>query len=294
MHTFSFRWGRVVPKKSGGHLIVHPSAPYGSSINDGITEESHSLQYITVDDVIEHVVQLGKGALMLKVDIKPTFRLIPVHRDDWSILGMVWHDKYFVDKVLPFGLRSSSALFNHFAKAVCWVLRNNYAIAHLEHYLNGFMGVAPPSTSVATSTAAIQKATVLQVFSNLGIPVATGEDKVEGPKTVMTVLGIEVDSVAQESRLPADKLVSLLSLLKKWQGRSSASKRDLLSLTSHLSFAAKVVPPGRAFIRRLLNSSCTVSGLSASLTITDEAHRDIQWWLTFASTWNGKSVFHDL
>ena len=285
----------VVPKKSGGHrLIVHLSAPYGSSINDGICKESHGLQYITVDDVIQHVVQLGLGALMFKVDIKHAFRLIPVHRDDWSILGMVWRDKYFVDKVLPFGLRSSPALFNHFAEAVCWVLRNNNAMAHLEHYLDDFMGVAAPSTSVATSTAAIQKATMLQVFSNLGIPVATGEDKVVGPTTVMTVLGIEVDSVAQESRLPADKLLPLLSLLKDWQGRSSASKRELLSLIGHLSFAAKVVPPGRTFIRRLLDLSCTVSGLSAPLTVTDEARRDIQWWLDFASTWNGKSVFHDL
>ena len=78
----------------------------------------------------------------------------------------------------------------------------------------------------------------------------------------------------------------LLSALKEWQGRSSESKRDLLSLIGHLSFAAMVVPPGRTFIRQLLDLSCTVSGLSASLTITNEAHCDIQWWLTFASTWN--------
>ena len=92
--------------------------------------------------------------------------------------------------------------------------------------------------------------------------------------------------MAQESRLPANKLVPLLSLLKEWQGRSSESKRDLLSLIGHLSFAAMVVPPGGTFIRQLLDSSCTVSGLSASLTITNKAHCDIQWWLTFASTWN--------
>ena len=185
MHTLSFRWGRVAPKKDHGHrLIFHLSAPYGSSINDGISKDSHSLQYITVDDVIQHVAQLARGALMIKVDIKHVFCLIPVHRDDWSILGMVLQDKYFVDKVLPFGLHSSPALFNHFAEAVYLVLRNNYAKAHLEHYLDDFMGVAPPSTSVATSTAAIQKATVLQVFNNLGIPVVTGEDMIVGPITL--------------------------------------------------------------------------------------------------------------
>ena len=178
---------------------------------------------------------------MFKVDVKHAFRLVPVHRDDWPILGMVWKD--YVDKVLPFGLRSSPALFNYLAEAVCWILRHNYALPHLEHYLDDFMGVAPPSATVATSTAAIQKGTTLQVFSNLGIPMATGEDKVVGPTTVMTVLGIEVDSEAQESRLPVEKLSSMLSLLKEWQSRSSASKRELLSLIGHLSFAAKVVLP---------------------------------------------------
>ena len=115
-------------------------APHGRSVNEGISKEDHSLQYVTVDDNIKHVIQLGKGALMFKVDIKHAFRLIPVHRDDWLILGMVWKDKYYVEKVLPFGLRSSPALFNYLAEAVCWILRHNY---NLEYYLDDFMGVAP-------------------------------------------------------------------------------------------------------------------------------------------------------
>jgi len=135
----------VVPKKSGGHrLIVHLSAPHGSSINDGISGDQHSLQYVTVDDVVRHVAQLGQGALMSKVDIQHAFRLIPVHPDDWPILGMVWQGQYYVDKVLPFGLRSSPALFNQLADAVCWILRNNYAVKHLEHYLDDYINIAPP------------------------------------------------------------------------------------------------------------------------------------------------------
>lgn len=284
----------VVPKKSGGHrLIVHLSAPQGSSINDGISSDEYSLQYVTVDDFVRQVVRLGKGALMFKVDIQHAFRLIPVHPDDWPILGMVWQGKYYLDKVLPFGLRSSPALFNKLADALCWILQNNYSLAYLKHYLDDYMGVAPPSRSISTSTAALQKATVLQVFDNLGIPVATGPDKVVGPVTVMTVLGIEVDTVAQEIRLPADKLSALLMLLAQWNTCRSATKRELLSLIGHLSFAAKVVPPGRTFIRRLLDLSCTANNLSDDIVIDEEARLDIQWWLDFASTWNGKSMFHD-
>lgn len=285
----------VIPKKSGGHrLIVHLSAPNDQSINDGISKDSYKLQYIGVDDIIRHVARLGKGALMFKVDMKHAFRLIPVHPDDWPLLGMVWRDKFYVDKVLPFGLRSSPSLFNNLAEAVCWILRHNYSMPLLEHYLDDYMNVAPASSNVRTSTAAVQMATLLQVFENLGIPVAVGDDKVVPPTTTMTVLGIEVDSVAQESRLPSDKLACILELLGEWRSRRSATKRELLSLIGHLSFAAKVVPPGRTFIRRLIDLSCTVTDLSAVLVLDDDAQLDIQWWVDFVSTWNGRSIFHDV
>ena len=285
----------AVPKKSGGfRLIVHLSAPLGQSINDGIDEDLYSLEYITVDDIVKHVIRQGRGALLYKVDMQHAFRNIPVHPSDWPLLGMVWDGQYYFDKVLPFGLRSSPAIFNKFAEAVCWILRNEYNLPGLEHYLDDFLGVSPPSDCVPTSTAAVHKATLLTVFENLGIPIATGPDKNVGPSTVVTVLGIEVDSVAQETRLPDDKLVKLMETLSDWSSRHSATKKDLLSLIGSLSFAAKVVPPGRTFIRRLIDLSCTVSGLSDVITLDDEAKLDIHWWRSFVQEWNGRSFFHDL
>ena len=294
-HPFRSAGIGIIPKKSGGHrLIVHLSAPDGMSINDGIHEEQFSLQYITVDDVVAQVIKHGKDALMFKVDIKHAFRIVPVHPEDWPLLGMVWDGQYYVDKVLPFGLRSSPAIFNHLAEALCWILRHNYSLVGLEHYLDDFMCVSPPSFNVPLSSAALQKATLLQVFDNLGVPVATGDGKVVGPTTCMTVLGIEVDSTEQVMRLPADKLTQLLSSLAEWSRRESCSKRELLSLIGVLSFAAKVVPPGRTFIRRLIDLSCSVKSLSTVIQLDQEAQRDIAWWLKFSSSWNGRSLFHDL
>ena len=285
----------VVPKKSGGHrLIVHLSAPAGDSINDGISGDEYSLEYVTVDDVVAHVVKQGPGALLYKVDIQHAFRNVPVHPDDWPLLGMVWDGVYYFDKVLPFGLRSSPAIFNRLAEALCWILRFEYSLPALEHYLDDFIGVSPPSHHVATSSAAMHKATLMTVFDNLGVPMAVGEDKNVGPTTVMTVLGIEVDSVAQVCRLPDEKLHSILDLLEVWSTRTTCTKKELLSLIGSLSFAAKVVPPGRTFIRRLLDLSCSASALSDVLVLDDEARLDIQWWVSFIQDWNGRSFFHDI
>ena len=50
------------------------------------------------------MVTLEKGALIFKADVKHAFRVKPVHPDDWLLLGMEWEGKFYVDKVLPFGL----------------------------------------------------------------------------------------------------------------------------------------------------------------------------------------------
>ena len=46
--------------------------------------------------------------------------------------------------------------------------------------------------------------TAMQVLSDLGIPMAS--EKVDGPATTLTFLGIELDSHTLTARLPADKL----------------------------------------------------------------------------------------
>ena len=200
---------------------------------------------------------------------------------------MVWDRQYY------FGLRSSPALLNLLADALCWILRHNYSLADLKHYLDDYIGVAPPSPSPPSSTAAIQQVTLLTVFENLGVPVATGHDKVVPPTTVMTVLGIEVDSVQQVTRFPQDKLSALHTALATWLQRTDCSKRELLSLIGTLSFAAKVVPAGRTFIWRLIDLSTAASAMSARIAIDEEARLDIAWWHRFAADWNGKSFFHD-
>ena len=59
----------------------------------------------------------------------------------------------------------------------------------------------------------------------------------------MTVLGIEVDSVAEVIQLPDMKFTELLATLATWSIRTECTKRELLSLIGSLSFASKVVQP---------------------------------------------------
>ena len=114
-----------------------------------------------------------------------------------------------------------------------------------------------------------------KAFQWLGIPLAP--DKIEGPSTCITYLGIEIDSSRLTIQLPPSKLSDLHSTLLLWQHRRSCTKREILLLIGKLSFAAKVVKPGRMFLRRLIALSTTAVKLNHHIYLNTEAHADIEW-----------------
>ena len=113
----------VVPKHSPGqwHIIVDLSSPEGRSINDRISKDLCSLSYVSVAKAAEAVSRMGPGALLAKVDIQSTYRMLPFHPDDRWLLGMQWEGKLFVQTALPFGLRSAPKLFSAVADALQWI-----------------------------------------------------------------------------------------------------------------------------------------------------------------------------
>ena len=122
----------VVPKKNGKwRMIYHLSVPRGQSINNFIDLSQYTLHYGSVDDAIRCISKIGKRALMAKLDLKAAFRMVPVRKEDWELLGIHWQGHYYVDTHLPFGLRSAPYLFNQFDEALHWILTNYYAIPNL-------------------------------------------------------------------------------------------------------------------------------------------------------------------
>jgi hypothetical protein len=108
------------------------------------------------------------------------------------------------------------------------------------------------------------------VCDNLGFAVAT--EKVEGPSTTLTFLGLELDSIAERISLRKDKLHQMLQELQLWlHHRSKVTKRELLSLISKLAFAARAVPAGRLLLRRLISLSTKAKRLHHHITINKDA-----------------------
>ena len=227
----------LVPKHDGGWRSIHDlSFPYGNAVNDGIPQEWGALEYATYDDAVNALLQQGPGAQFVKRDLKDAFRHIPVAVSDQWLLGFYCDGCYWIDRYLPFGLRTSPFLFDLFAKALHWILVAVLAWSMVLHYLDDFFAILAADDDPVTYGKGFD-----QVCNDLGISINHTKD-VMG--TTADFLGIEFDSVLMQARLPPDKLVRARNSVEDLLNWTTISHFELESAVGFLSFAAKVVVPG--------------------------------------------------
>ncbi len=166
----------LIPKSQPGkwRTIVDLSSPSGGSVNDGIDPSTCSLAYASLDNAVELIISLGRGAELVKMDLKDAYRIVPVHPQDHHLLAIEWDGAMYVDRCLPFGLRSAPKIFTAVADSFTWALYCQ-GVRYVMHYLDDFLLVGPPGTSEASAAADLAASTL----RNLGVPIAP--EKTEGP-----------------------------------------------------------------------------------------------------------------
>ena len=66
------------------------------------------------------------------------------------------------------------------------------------------------------------------------------DEKTVRPATQVKFLGLNLDTMAMEAQLPADKLLYLCDILLEWLGHCSCSLLDLQQLVGYLQFCSQV------------------------------------------------------
>ncbi len=110
--------------------------------------------------------------------------------------------------------------------------------------------------------------------------------------TCLTFLGILIDTLKGELRLPQDKLQRLVDLLHQWANRRSCTRKELQSLIGLLHHACKVVRSGRSFLRRMIDLLHAVHHPPNSknpIRLNTGFWADLAWWQEFIIEWNGVS-----
>jgi hypothetical protein len=166
------------------------------------------------------------------------------------------------------GCRSAPYLFNLFAEALHWILQRHLP-ARIRHYLDDFLKIFASHIPLDIVNNALDWS--LALGKQLGLRFQAL--KVFGPATQLAYLGLDLDTIAMEVRLPPEKLTYLLEL------------------TGFLQFSSQVVPTSRAFLRSPYDFSIQFKTSFTRRRIPKSARHDIEWRHRFASQWNGVRFF---
>jgi hypothetical protein len=196
--------GLVAKKgKKEFRLIHHLSFPKNSSVNDFIPLELSSVQYMHLDEAVLMLQNLGRHALLAKTDIQSAFRLLPIKPSDFELLGIKHKGKYFFDKCLPFGASISCSTFEKFSTFLEWCIKERSKSSNIKHYLDDFL-FGGKSLTAECNDLLFQ---FFQLCRELNVPLA--ENKTIYPTTVITFLGLVLDSDDMAIKIPQDKLFEL-------------------------------------------------------------------------------------
>ena len=158
------------------------SSPSDCNVSDGISRELASITYASTDKDVEYILQLGREAELVKIDLKNDYRFVSVHPQDHHLLAVSWEGGTYIDRTLPFGLRSTPKIFSAVADMIAWILHCR-GIQHQIHYLDDFLFIGAPNTGEGWRVIG----PVLETLEHIGVPVA--KEKTKGPLTCLNFMG---------------------------------------------------------------------------------------------------------
>ena len=272
----------AVPKgETGIRNITDCSRPIGKSVNYHCESLISSFCFKSVEDVVS---LLHENWFMSVIDIKAAYRAVPIREEHRKFQGFSWFMDgkkcWYVDNRLCFGLKLGPKYFNLLSNMIYDVLTVCYNV-NIVNYLDDFITLASTEHECE-----IARDTVVNVLRFLGFHVAY--EKLGCPSKCVTYLGIIIDSVRMELRLPGAKLHKLIELIKSIEVQKRVSKKNLESLGGLLSHCAHIVKGGRIFCKNVYKLyKQLVNRNLRYIQLGDDVKKDLRWWKRFCVFFNG-------
>ena len=187
------------------------------------------------DDALQ---RLFPGAWLAKVDLSAAFLHVRIDPRYRRILGFQWGGKFYqFTRMMIFGLSTAPAIWQYSMDRVCDYLRSlglNVIV-----YLDDFLLISDSRSSYES-----QLATMFSELASLGLTV--NHKKTLGPAQSIHYLGLEIDSIKMQLRVPEYKLLQvrdqLSSFRQSYSASNSAPFRSILSLAGRAASATLLAP----------------------------------------------------
>ena len=198
--------------------------------------EDTKTQYQSFDCALHLVAKMGKPAYMSKGDIKSAFRIVPICKQDWHLLGIKIQQDYYVDICLPFGASISCAIFEQVRTLLQWLawckaghnivcyLDDFFTAHHIQYVCDQIMSATHNSCQdVGVSMAPEKRVWAMQIIE---------------------FLGLILDTLLMIVKIPEDKLQDIRSHLAAVQDAKQVMAKSLKLLAGKLNFITKAFPMG--------------------------------------------------
>ena len=268
----------LVPKKDGGQCpVINLKA-----LNRFVQKEHFKMEGIhTVKDL------LRQGDWLAKVDLKDAFFAVPIDHQHRKFLRFIFKGKTYQLNCLPFGLSSALWVFTKTLKPVLAILRKRGV--KLIAYIDDILILAESRDLIQD-----QVTGMFYLLECLGF-IVNRKKSILNPTQVIEFLGLSVDSIAMELRLPLTKMKLIQAEACKLAREMSISARTLAQLLGKMNATNCVLPPAPLFCHQLQialantlerNSQC----YEAQVLLTQDCLEELEWWNTNMSRWNGKTL----
>lgn len=280
----------LVPKHDGGWRRIHKlSYPPGSSVNESIPDSASAIQYVSIDNIFDLIRTSGRGCYIIKRDIRDAFRNIPVAPADRPLLAFSWGNKTYMECCLPFGLTTAPFIFNLFAEGLNWLLTAYLPLASIVHYLDDFISILPSSVGDVSKALAAFNTVYIPLTDALGIP---RNDSKDAAGTVVSVLGVEIDTTLLQARMPRDKLARASSEAASLLRLDRVSHKALQRVVGFLQHCSMVIRLGRTRLQSLYSDLASFPPHQRSVRrLSHDSREDLAWWRDTLPLFNGIHFF---
>lgn len=288
----------TVVEKNGKLRVCHDlSEPVGNSVNDHIDKKDWPVVFDGFGVAAASILRTGPGTYMAKADWKAAYEQIFVRPTEIRFLGFSWRGKVYYRVVLAFGLRSSAAIHGRAAELLEWIIVNEVPGIDASHWADDHffnVGLVQPKAHEMVGQ-------VLAIATKHGVTFCP--EKIEGPERLMKYVGLFLDGVFLVVYIPEEKIEEAIKELKAMLAATKVTVVDLQRAGGRMNFFTTVVPAGRTFTGRMLSLlryqerkriSKKRRRMQHTFVLTNEARKDIQWWIDFLPIYNGKSLLADV
>ena len=268
----------LVPKKDGGQRpVINLKA-----LNQFIQPEHFKMEGIhTLKDIVK------PKDWMPKIDLKDAYFTIPIHTTQRKYLKFVVSGQTYKFNCLPFGLSSAPWVFTKTLKPVAALLQEMGV--RMIVYIDDILILAETKKRAQEQAEAL-----VYLLECLGF-IVNMKKSVLSPAQIMDFLGLTVDTVLMQLKLPGEKLKKIRAEARKLEREGRASARALSRLIGKMNATSQVIPPAPLFYRNL-QMSCTQAlernfqNYDSELTLSQEDRIELKWWDSHMGNWNGKTL----